>query len=118
MIQSYTKLYLKSINKLNEIYKPLFIIAQQTIFMCTFPFYPNINIIIAFVIINDLTAIFYRVNLIGEHVDYCGYSVCPMAIEQDVLVAVRKTDHDTELRLTNVDTKYSDYNHEDLKKIQ
>ncbi|KAJ8667251.1 hypothetical protein QAD02_008913, partial [Eretmocerus hayati] len=58
------------------------------------------------------------VNLIGEHIDYCGYSVCPMAIEQHVLVAVQKTDDDNALLLTNVDDKYPDYRHEDFREIR
>jgi len=48
------------------------------------------------------------VNLIGEHIDYCGYAVCPMAIEQDILVAVAVSE-DSEIRLTNVNPEYEDY---------
>ncbi|XP_065863852.1 galactokinase [Euphorbia lathyris] len=51
-----------------------------------------------------------RVNLIGEHIDYEGYSVLPMAIRQDTIVAIRKHDAaeaDKVLRVANVDDKYS-----------
>ncbi|XP_047315936.1 galactokinase-like [Impatiens glandulifera] len=51
-----------------------------------------------------------RVNLIGEHIDYEGYSVLPMAIRQDTIIAIRKkVDGDPEkiLRIANVNDKYS-----------
>ncbi|GKV37904.1 hypothetical protein SLEP1_g45870 [Rubroshorea leprosula] len=50
-----------------------------------------------------------RVNLIGEHIDYEGYSVLPMAIRQDTIVAIRKRGAEEEklLRIANVNDKYS-----------
>lgn len=51
----------------------------------------------------------FRVNLIGEHIDYCGYGVCPMALEQDVLLAVKPTTENRLLKLSNLDPIYPDY---------
>lgn len=38
---------------------------------------------------------------LGEHIDYCGYSVLPMAIEQDVVIAVAATESQ-DILLSNV----------------
>ncbi|XP_043673812.1 N-acetylgalactosamine kinase isoform X3 [Vespula pensylvanica] len=57
-----------------------------------------------------------RVNLIGEHIDYCGYSVCPMAIKQHVLVAVAIS-NDHQISVTNVNKNYNDFRC-DLHKVK
>uniref|UniRef100_A0A8B9VQS1 N-acetylgalactosamine kinase n=1 Tax=Anas zonorhyncha TaxID=75864 RepID=A0A8B9VQS1_9AVES len=49
-----------------------------------------------------------RVNLIGEHIDYCGYAVLPMAIEQDILIAVEPVNSDV-LQLANTNSLYLDF---------
>ncbi|KAL6106567.1 galk2 [Pungitius sinensis] len=49
-----------------------------------------------------------RVNLIGEHIDYCGYSVLPMAIEQNILAAVSVNNSET-IALANTNPLYKDF---------
>lgn len=52
--------------------------------------------------------IVFSVNLIGEHVDYCGYPVLPMAIEQSILLAVAPNDN-ADLYIANVSEKYKPF---------
>lgn len=59
------------------------------------------------VIITQFLGWIFSVNLIGEHVDYCGYPVLPMAIEQSILLAVAPSDDD--LHITNVNEKYKPF---------
>ena len=42
-------------------------------------------------------AVSFHGTFAGEHIDYCGYSVLPMAVQQDILVAVQRTTDDVSL---------------------
>jgi hypothetical protein len=47
----------------------------------------------------------YHNSELGEHVDYSGYAVFPMAIEQDIIIAVRVVEHSKEIYVNNMDKK-------------
>jgi N-acetylgalactosamine kinase len=41
----------------------------------------------------------------GEHIDYCGYAVLPMAVEQDIIFAVTEN-KDGKFVLVNANSSY------------
>lgn len=50
-----------------------------------------------------------RVNLIGEHIDYADFSVLPLAIDVDMLCAVKGLDDKTpSITLTNADPRFAE----------
>ncbi|KAK9358502.1 ribosomal protein S5 domain 2-type protein [Lipomyces starkeyi] len=61
-----------------------------------------------------------RVNLIGEHIDYSLFDVLPMAITQDVLIAVHVGATDGQIVLNNTDPQFPAriFNIADLKEIE
>lgn len=49
-----------------------------------------------------------RVNLIGEHIDYCQFSVLPMAIDNDLLLGIKILDEENpSIILTNYDQRFA-----------
>jgi galactokinase len=61
-----------------------------------------------------------RVNLMGEHIDYSGFSVLPMAIENDTIIAVKVRESKTlAVKLNNIQPLYSPvkFNHQENENI-
>lgn len=53
-----------------------------------------------------------RVNVIGEHIDYCQFSVLPAALSNDICaagVASPSNDDRTTVHLANTNSKYPDF---------
>lgn len=48
-----------------------------------------------------------RVNIIGEHTDYNGYPVLPIAIERDIVVAVAPSSNKT-IEISNTESRFAD----------
>ncbi|XP_031559656.1 N-acetylgalactosamine kinase-like [Actinia tenebrosa] len=55
-----------------------------------------------------------RVNIIGEHIDYCGYGVLPMALEQDIVIAA-STNTDKMLHINNTNPEFQDFSVDTLE---
>lgn len=49
--------------------------------------------------------LYLSLHLTGEHIDYCGYSVLPMAIEQNILAAVSVNNSGT-ITMANINPQY------------